>query len=439
MLKEVAIPMSSRKAAAAPQPPSSKRGLRRYQGSSTGTPSLDNSDYETPDTSISTTPAISFKGVGKSTRKSLLSEAMSANLGASSSRKRSRIAVEASKDDISAAIDLDAELAMQITMEEEAQERKRQKIAFNDSSVFDLDDDEPLVPRRRAPASSYKGKGKGKAPARDAVILDSDDDMSASASIVAPAYAGKGKGKAKADSGPIRGPIRPVRGGARGRTTIISDDDLSEYLSDEDEFKLEDDELDILLDEDDDDISVMMSDIEPGTWTFVQTSRPLKPGKGKKYKAPTNAEKAARQDRLARFAHIEDKWERKRAMNRERAEQAHPKLLTMWDDLGKVPVLEVQQAEQPNSITRRLKPFQLEGLSWMTRQEKTQYKGGLLGDEMGMGKTIQAVSLIMSDFPAKDPTLVVVPPVALMQWSNEIREYTDGKLKVLVYHGTYGR
>ncbi|RYY08725.1 MAG: hypothetical protein EON55_19815, partial [Alphaproteobacteria bacterium] len=41
-------------------------------------------------------------------------------------------------------------------------------------------------------------------------------------------------------------------------------------------------------------------------------------------------------------------------------------------------------------------------------------------DEMGMGKTIQAVSLIMSDHPAKNPTLVVVPPVALMQWQAEI-------------------
>lgn len=54
----------------------------------------------------------------------------------------------------------------------------------------------------------------------------------------------------------------------------------------------------------------------------------------------------------------------------------------------------------------------------------------------GMGKTIQAVSLIMSDYPAKAPTLVLVPPVALIQWSNEIQSYTDGKLKVLVYHGT---
>ena len=53
-----------------------------------------------------------------------------------------------------------------------------------------------------------------------------------------------------------------------------------------------------------------------------------------------------------------------------------------------------------------------------------------------MGKTIQAVSLIMSDYPANAPTLVVVPPVALMQWQNEIKEYTDGKLKVLVYHNS---
>lgn len=54
-------------------------------------------------------------------------------------------------------------------------------------------------------------------------------------------------------------------------------------------------------------------------------------------------------------------------------------------------------------------------------QEQTEYQGGLLGDEMGMGKTIQAVSLIMSDFPQRVPTLVLVPPVALMQWVAEIK------------------
>lgn len=122
---------------------------------------------------------------------------------------------------------------------------------------------------------------------------------------------------------------------------------------------------------------------------------------------------------------------------RERAklELAHPGIKTMWDDLDKQPIIKPIPAPQPESITRKLKSFQLEGLDWLTKQEQTAYKGGLLGDEMGMGKTIQAVSLIMSDYPQQQPTLVVVPPVALMQWSSEIAEYTDGKLKVLVYHG----
>lgn len=93
----------------------------------------------------------------------------------------------------------------------------------------------------------------------------------------------------------------------------------------------------------------------------------------------------------------------------------------MWDDLKNTPVITTKEAEQPASITRRLKAFQLEGLNWLMEQEKTEYRGGLLGDEMGMGKTIQAVSLIMSDFPQKIPTLVVVPPVALMQWVSEIK------------------
>ncbi|CAK1365804.1 DNA repair protein RAD16 [Cercospora beticola] len=120
---------------------------------------------------------------------------------------------------------------------------------------------------------------------------------------------------------------------------------------------------------------------------------------------------------------------------RKKLEKAHPGIKTMWTDLEKIPVIQPEAALQPDSINRKLKPFQLEGLNWMIKQEKTHYKGGLLGDEMGMGKTIQAVSLIMSDYPQKEPTLVLMPPVALMQWKTEIEEYTDGKLKVLVYHG----
>ncbi|KAL1641609.1 DNA repair protein rad16 [Diplodia intermedia] len=138
----------------------------------------------------------------------------------------------------------------------------------------------------------------------------------------------------------------------------------------------------------------------------------------------------------AGYHRIRDPRERRKRRHRDNFERSHPELRTMWEDIQKIPIIKPTPALQPVSISRKLKSFQLEGLDWMIKQEKTQYKGGLLGDEMGMGKTIQAVSLIMSDYPAKAPTLVLVPPVALMQWSNEINDYTDGKLKVLVYHGS---
>jgi DNA repair protein RAD16 len=125
---------------------------------------------------------------------------------------------------------------------------------------------------------------------------------------------------------------------------------------------------------------------------------------------------------------------RRAKRERQKLEKAHPEIKTMWDNLKQVQPIIPVPAEQPTGISRKLKSFQLEGLNWMIRQEQSQWKGGLLGDEMGMGKTIQAVSLIMSDFPAKDPTLVVVPPVALMQWQAEINDYTNGKLNVLIYH-----
>ncbi|KAI2735885.1 hypothetical protein DTO013E5_8922 [Penicillium roqueforti] len=140
-------------------------------------------------------------------------------------------------------------------------------------------------------------------------------------------------------------------------------------------------------------------------------------------------------------ADLPPSWEEQRKARRVEKDRKnlvyrHPTVGTMWDVLKAQPIIQPKEAKQPVSITRKLKPFQLEGLNWMIAQEKTEYRGGLLGDEMGMGKTIQAVSLIMSDFPQSDPTLVLVPPVALMQWVSEIKEYTDGKLKVLVYHNS---
>lgn len=113
----------------------------------------------------------------------------------------------------------------------------------------------------------------------------------------------------------------------------------------------------------------------------------------------------------------------------------HPELANLWSKLSAADSREVQQAEQPPNMTIKLLPFQLEGIHWLTAQEKSIWGGGILADEMGMGKTIQMIGLFMSDFhERKGPVLVVAPTVAIMQWRNEINKYTPG-MNVLMWHG----
>ena len=45
-------------------------------------------------------------------------------------------------------------------------------------------------------------------------------------------------------------------------------------------------------------------------------------------------------------------------------------------------------------MTIKLLPFQLEGLNWLIKQEDGEFNGGILADEMGMGKTIQTIGLL---------------------------------------------
>jgi DNA repair protein RAD16 len=148
--------------------------------------------------------------------------------------------------------------------------------------------------------------------------------------------------------------------------------------------------------------------------------------------APVRSRRGARQ----RINLLEERHNRRGRQERARLEAHHPELHTMWQDLDNLPKIGSVTIEQPKNINRELKPFQLEGVAWMQAMEQTEWGGGLLGDEMGMGKTIQAVSLIMSDWPAKQPSLVLIPPVALMQWQQEINDYTDGTLRTFVFHGT---
>ncbi|KAM9912967.1 hypothetical protein OXX69_002051 [Metschnikowia pulcherrima] len=115
--------------------------------------------------------------------------------------------------------------------------------------------------------------------------------------------------------------------------------------------------------------------------------------------------------------------------------EQHPELKDVFPYLQSVEKVKVERAEQPADMNVKLLPFQLEGLNWLIKQEEGEFAGGVLADEMGMGKTIQTIALFMQDL-TKRPNLVVGPTVALMQWKHEIENHTkEGKLKVLLFHG----
>lgn len=139
----------------------------------------------------------------------------------------------------------------------------------------------------------------------------------------------------------------------------------------------------------------------------------------------------------------------------------------------------------PPGLTANLLPFQVEGTSWMYHQEELEtIRGGILADEMGMGKTLQTIVTMLDRRPllqhcdanvkhapgdearsseqalwkrargdwdhemkmnnvstksqthkgTRGGTLVICPVIALLQWKSEIEKFADG-LTVCVYHG----
>ena len=114
----------------------------------------------------------------------------------------------------------------------------------------------------------------------------------------------------------------------------------------------------------------------------------------------------------------------------------HPELACIWTELETAPLITPVQVPQPAGLSLQLLPFQLEGLDWLLKQEKqTRFGGGILADEMGMGKTIQTIALLLAE-PRGKPNLVVAPTVALMQWKNEIEQHTNNGLSVCLFYGT---
>lgn len=94
---------------------------------------------------------------------------------------------------------------------------------------------------------------------------------------------------------------------------------------------------------------------------------------------------------------------------------------------------------QPKGVTAVVKPYQLEGLSFLVHMHNNGMSA-ILGDEMGLGKTLQTLALfqyLREIEPTKGehkPYLVVCPLSVLSSWMNEAKKWTPG-LNAVRFHG----
>ncbi|ROM71063.1 helicase [Pseudomonas brassicacearum] len=93
-------------------------------------------------------------------------------------------------------------------------------------------------------------------------------------------------------------------------------------------------------------------------------------------------------------------------------------------------------ATAPDGLNATLRPYQLEGLSWMQSLRQLEV-GGILADDMGLGKTLQTLAHILSEKNAgrlDRPCMVVMPTSLIPNWLDEAAHFTP-QLKVLALYG----
>lgn len=100
------------------------------------------------------------------------------------------------------------------------------------------------------------------------------------------------------------------------------------------------------------------------------------------------------------------------------------------------PVSAADVQGQIGDLAGLLRPYQMEGVCWMTSQVM-RGRGGVLADEMGLGKTVQSIALALylkKQQSDSGPVLVVCPKSLLGNWQAEFERFAPS-LKVLLVQG----
>ena len=92
----------------------------------------------------------------------------------------------------------------------------------------------------------------------------------------------------------------------------------------------------------------------------------------------------------------------------------------------------VQKITFPRALARVLRPYQKTGVEWLHFLRQYRF-GGILADDVGLGKTLQTLALL-SMTRGKRPSLIVCPKTLLYNWAAEAAKFTPD-LRTLVYAG----
>ncbi|MGN1401171.1 MAG: DEAD/DEAH box helicase [Bacillus sp. (in: firmicutes)] len=106
-------------------------------------------------------------------------------------------------------------------------------------------------------------------------------------------------------------------------------------------------------------------------------------------------------------------------------------------------IKEIPTANVPDTLRGELRPYQLQGLSWLLFLRQYGF-GACLADDMGLGKTIQVISYLLSigknpiqnkALPVTNTSLIVCPTSVLGNWQKELERFAPS-LKVGLYYGS---
>jgi superfamily II DNA or RNA helicase len=92
---------------------------------------------------------------------------------------------------------------------------------------------------------------------------------------------------------------------------------------------------------------------------------------------------------------------------------------------------------QPEGLRAEMRPYQLQGLSWL-QFLRQQGLAGVLADDMGLGKTLQTLAHILMEKEAgrlQHPALIIAPVSLMGNWRREAEKFTPS-LRVLILHGS---